>query len=72
MNAILFRALAFVCALQAIAVPASGCTVCGSPSGAAVRAGIFNPSFTPTFLEVAAPIPALVIALYVVSRLLPE
>ena len=48
------------------------CTTCATPTGDAVRAGIFNESFPATFLEVAAPIPVLAILLYVVVRLLPD
>jgi hypothetical protein len=37
-----------------------------------VRAGIFNGSFTRTFLEVAAPFPVLALLLYVINRYLPD
>jgi hypothetical protein len=53
-------------------LPASGCPICSTEAGAAVRAGIFNASFLPTLLEVIAPFPVLGLVLYVLNRFLPD
>ena len=41
----------------ALALPAHACTVCNSPTGHQVRAGLFNGHFLHTSLLVAAPFP---------------
>lgn len=51
---------------------AQACAVCDSEIGIAVRAGIVNASFFPTLLEVSAPFPVFGLAIYVVSRYLPN
>jgi hypothetical protein len=49
-----------------------GCTVCDSPAGSSMRAGIFNDSFLVTLIEVLAPFPVLGLALYLLNRCLPD
>jgi hypothetical protein len=51
---------------------AHACTVCHSEIGIALRVGIFNASFFPTLLEVFAPFPVFGLAIYAVSRYLPD
>jgi hypothetical protein len=51
---------------------ACACAVCDSQIGIAVRTGIFNASFLPTLLEVFAPFPVFGLAIYAVSRCLPD
>lgn len=51
---------------------AYACAVCDSEIGIAVRAGIFNASFFPTLLQVFAPFPVFGLAIYAVSRYLPD
>ncbi len=48
------------------------CTVCDSAAGSALRAGIFDGSFSITFLQVVAPFLALAIVLYSFNRHLPD
>jgi hypothetical protein len=60
--------------LPLLATPsmACACTVCDSKIGIAVRAGVFNASFFLTLLEVFAPFPLFGLAIYAVSRCLPD
>jgi hypothetical protein len=51
---------------------AHACAVCDSEVGVAVRAGIFNAAFFPTFLQVFAPFPLLAVTIYALSRFLPD
>jgi hypothetical protein len=51
---------------------AHSCAVCDSQVGVAVRAGIFNAAFFPTFLQVFAPFPLLGVAMYTLNRFLPD
>lgn len=53
-------------------LPAIGCPVCDTETGAAVRAGIFNADFLPTLLEVLAPFPVLGLILFIINRYLPD
>jgi len=48
------------------------CAVCDSEIGVAVRAGMFNAGFLPTFLQVLAPFPLFGLAIYTLSRFLPD
>lgn len=57
------KALVSLTAVLAAAVtsaPARACTVCDSPNGHALRAGLFNGHFLHTLLLVAAPVPVLI------------
>ncbi len=47
------------------------CTVCDSVAGSALRAGIFDDSFSITFLQVAAPFLVVGLTLYALDRCLP-
>jgi hypothetical protein len=58
--------------LLATSCMAQACAVCDSEIGIAVRAGIFNASFSRTILEVFTPFPVFGVAIYVVSRYLPD
>ena len=60
--------------LLLVAIPpmAHACAVCDSEIGIAVRTGIFNASFLPTLLEVFAPFPVFGLAIYAVTRYLPD
>jgi hypothetical protein len=58
--------------LIATASVAHACAVCDSEIATAVRAGIINASFFPTLLEVFAPFPVFGLAIYAVSRCLPD
>ena len=64
--------LLFLTALLSLPSIASACAVCDSEIGIVVRAGLFNGSFFPTLLEVAAPFPVFGLAIYAISRYLPD
>jgi hypothetical protein len=51
---------------------ALGCPLCNSPTGEAVRAGIFNSSFASTFTQVIAPFLLIGVLYYAFQRFLPE
>ncbi|HEU0273704.1 MAG TPA: hypothetical protein VFQ83_04170 [Candidatus Udaeobacter sp.] len=62
----------FLAVLLSLPSIASACAVCDSEIGIAVRAGLFNGSFFPTLLEVFAPFPVFGLAIYAISRYLPD
>ncbi len=51
---------------------AHACTVCGSPNGHAVRAGLFNGHFLHTFVLVLLPFPILAVTVLLLGRVLPD
>jgi hypothetical protein len=51
---------------------AVGCPTCDTPTGSAVRSGIFNDTFVWTLLEVLAPFLVLELVLYGLNRYLPD
>ncbi len=65
------RAMSGCISLQAWA-SAHACTVCDSPNGQALRAGLFNGHFLHTLLLVMAPVPILLAAAVVSSFFLPD
>jgi hypothetical protein len=59
------------CGVAVAAGSAQGCPVCGSATGEAVRAGIFDGSFWATLGEVVLPIPVTGAIMAVLYRILP-
>ncbi len=51
---------------------AHACTVCDSPAGRSLRAGIFNGHFLATLLAVALPVPVFAAAVAVIHISLPN
>lgn len=64
-------ALVAFCALVTSA-PAHACTVCDSPTGHAVRSGLFGAHFLPTLLAVLAPAPVLALAVTSMHLFMPD
>lgn len=59
-------------ALASSSVAARACTVCDSPTGHQVRAGLFNGHFLQTLLLVAAPFPVMAVAVWLLHMSLPD
>ena len=51
---------------------ALACTICDTPGGEQVRAGVFDENFWPTLAGVAAPFPILLLGLAVYHFGLPD
>lgn len=62
----------FALALVMLPSVVDACAVCDSDVGVAVRAGIFNAAFFPTFLQVLAPFPLFALTIYTLDWFLPD